>query len=316
MSGRRDENRNDAIIEQKPDGFHVLVDGLDVGCCGTHEGALAIAGDPQYQSTTFRLNRKAGGSRLMPKDFRLRHKIDGQFAPRTIRMLESPAYRVLSLSAHRVLARLEIELAHHGGYDNGELPVTYSDFIEYGIHPQAIPLALRECVALGFVEITERGQGGNREFRQPSKYRLTYRPVGRARPTNEWQRTRTIGDAELLARQARAKQNFRVGKRRVSGLETNPENSEFQGETTVRSQGWKPTLLSKFSAPPGPVEGTVVPRVNGQRRSRVVAKTKHDDGALPSTCIAAAAGTARGGRGVVVPLHPRRRSRRAASSKD
>jgi hypothetical protein len=27
---------------------------------------------------------------------------------------------------------LEIELAHHGGNDNGRLPVTYEDFIEYG----------------------------------------------------------------------------------------------------------------------------------------------------------------------------------------
>jgi hypothetical protein len=40
-------------------------------------------------------------------------KIRGQFAPRRIEMLESPADRVLSLSGHRVLARLEI--AHHGG---------------------------------------------------------------------------------------------------------------------------------------------------------------------------------------------------------
>ena len=35
-------------------------------------------------------------------------------------MMASPAFRVLSLSARRVLDRLEIELAHHGGQDNGE----------------------------------------------------------------------------------------------------------------------------------------------------------------------------------------------------
>jgi hypothetical protein len=52
-------------------------------------------------------------------------RIAGQFAPRTIAMIESPAFRVLSLSAHRILARLEIELAHHGGKDNGALPCTY-----------------------------------------------------------------------------------------------------------------------------------------------------------------------------------------------
>ena len=60
-------------------------------------------------------------------------KIAGVFAARTIEMLESPAYRVLSLSAHRILARLEIELASHGGNDNGRLPLTYNQLVEYGL---------------------------------------------------------------------------------------------------------------------------------------------------------------------------------------
>jgi hypothetical protein len=34
-----------------------------------------------------------------------RNKIDGQFNARTIKMMESPAYRALSLSAHRVMDR-------------------------------------------------------------------------------------------------------------------------------------------------------------------------------------------------------------------
>ena len=61
------------------------------------------------------------------------NSIGGQFAPRLIEMLESPAYRALSLSARRVLERIEIELAQHGGQDNGGLPVTYDDFERYGI---------------------------------------------------------------------------------------------------------------------------------------------------------------------------------------
>ena len=43
------------------------------------------------------------------------NSIGGQFAPRLIEMLESPAYRALSLSGRRVLERIEIELAQHGG---------------------------------------------------------------------------------------------------------------------------------------------------------------------------------------------------------
>ena len=136
------------------------------------------------------------------KSYLRRNKFDEPFAGRVIRMLESPAYRVLSLSAHRVLARVEIELKRHGGEDNGKLPITYEQFVEYGIHRHAIAPAIRECEMLGFLE-AERGKAGNREYRAPSTYRLTYQAVGRARPTHEWQRSRTIDEAEAIARAAR-----------------------------------------------------------------------------------------------------------------
>ena len=131
-----------------------------------------------------------------------RNSIDGQFAPHTIEMIKSPAWSVLSLSARRVLDRIEIEHADHGGNDNGRLPVTYDDFERYGIHRHAIRAAIQETVALGFAEITERGRAGNAEFRSPHKFRLTYFRVGRAPPTNEWQRIKTVEEAQL-ARAAR-----------------------------------------------------------------------------------------------------------------
>src|SRR5262249_33077131 len=59
-----------------------------------------------------------------------RNRINGQWSPRLIEMLEAPAYRALSLSAHRVISRIEIELSSHGGNDNGRLPVTKLDFME------------------------------------------------------------------------------------------------------------------------------------------------------------------------------------------
>jgi hypothetical protein len=67
-----------------------------------------------------------------------RNRISGQFAAQLVEMLESPAYRALSLSAHRVLDRIQIEFAHHGGTENGRLPVTYDQFCEYGLHRHAI----------------------------------------------------------------------------------------------------------------------------------------------------------------------------------
>ena len=128
-----------------------------------------------------------------------RTKIQGQFAARTIEMLESPAFRVLSLSARRVLD----ELAHHGGQDNGRLPVTYQHFHEYGIHRHAISPGIRECVALGFVEVTERGRAGNAEFRSPNLFRLTYKPTRAEGPTDDWRRLESLEGAEALARAAR-----------------------------------------------------------------------------------------------------------------
>jgi hypothetical protein len=133
-----------------------------------------------------------------------RNRIAGQFSARTIEMLQSPAFRVLSLAAHRVLTRIEIEHAHHGGRDNGKLPVTFDQFEGYGIHRHAIAPAQRELVALGFVEITEHGTAGNGEWRRPTKFRLTNRHnYCGAKPTDEWSRSKTVEEA--AARQAEAR---------------------------------------------------------------------------------------------------------------
>jgi len=118
-------------------------------------------------------------------------------------MMEAPSWSVLSLAARLILDRIEIELAHHGGNDNGKLPVTFDQFVDYGVHRHSIGPALRELCALGYIEITERGRAGVGEWRRPNLYRLTYRPVGNAKPTDEWKRVRTKHDAELYARHAR-----------------------------------------------------------------------------------------------------------------
>jgi len=159
-----------------------------------------------------------------------RTKIQGQFSWHLIEMLESPAYRVLSLSAHRVLDRLEVELGHHGGADNGRLPCTYNHFHEYGIDRNAIAPAIRECVALGFLEVTEQGGGGNAEFRSPNLFRLTYLPVTGAAPTDEWRSIETMEQAEFTRRSARAtiaeKQNPGRGKPHVSVGKTPTETHQ------------------------------------------------------------------------------------------
>jgi len=158
----------------------------------------------------------------MSKDYRRRNQIGEQFQWRKLRMLESPAFRVLNLTEHRVLARVEIELRHHGGHDNGKLPVTFADFEAYGVgNRTCAAAAIRALCALGFLEITQAGRAGNREFRTPNKFRLTYQPVDRAKETDEWARVQTLEQAEAIARAARAAKNARRGKQiSSSGLRT------------------------------------------------------------------------------------------------
>jgi hypothetical protein len=158
-------------------------------------------------------------------------RIAGQFAPRMIEMLESPGYRVLGLSARRVIDRIEVELAHHGGRDNGKLPVTFADFEHYGIHREAIGPAIREAVALRFVEVTRAGRGGNSEFRVPNLFRLTFRHTEREDPTHDWRRITTTEQAVKLVRRARGrtvtnvheKQNPTPGNRTEEGTESVPK---------------------------------------------------------------------------------------------
>lgn len=132
-----------------------------------------------------------------------RTAIGGQFAPRLIEMLRSPAYRELTQSEHRVLSRIEIELADHGGKGNGRLPATFDDFQEYGVHRHSIAPALRALEALGFIEITERGRAGNGEWRKPHMFRLTFRPTDHADSTDDWRKIGTQVQAEQVAADAR-----------------------------------------------------------------------------------------------------------------
>jgi hypothetical protein len=148
-------------------------------------------------------------------------RYSGPFVGKLGEMLESPAYQILSLAAHRILFRLEIELLHHGGNDNGKLIVTFDQFEKYGVRRKSVPAALRELEALGFIEIVEHGCAGNAGYGEPNIYRLTYRPSVDAPEdgSHEWRRVKTIEDALRIQKPARA---------------TPPQNSVRQGGNRVR----------------------------------------------------------------------------------
>jgi hypothetical protein len=113
--------------------------------------------------------------------------IIGQFIAHRVAMLESDAWARLPLAARRMLDRLEIEHAHHGGKENGNLICTYRDFEMFGIRRPSIAPAIRLLEEVALVEVTHKGRGGNADFRDPSRYRLTYLPTGKRAPTDEWE---------------------------------------------------------------------------------------------------------------------------------
>ena len=134
--------------------------------------------------------------------------------PLKLEMLESPAFRALSLSARRVLDQLMIEHLHHGMRENGNLKATYQNFMKHGINHAAIAPALRELVKLGFIKITRKGGGGNSEHRTPTLYAITcfpsWLPNGEfVLAVNSWRRVETIEQAKQKAAEARAEHDSR-----------------------------------------------------------------------------------------------------------
>jgi hypothetical protein len=148
-------------------------------------------------------------------------------------LLESPALRVLSRAAHLALLRIEIELRNHGGHANGQLIITQVQFIEYGIHRHQVASALRELEALGHIIITQRGRGGNAEYRQPNRFLLNYlcgAVDAHEQITNAWKRVETMEQAEEIAAAARANKNaakVSCGHRTLVAVHKNVKSKTF-----------------------------------------------------------------------------------------
>ena len=117
--------------------------------------------------------------------------------------------------------------------------------------------------ALGFIRVTERGRGGNAEYRAPNKFYSTFSTWTGAVPTDEWRKIKTIEEAGRVAKaaqgaksevavafgkrssQRRNKTNPSTGKCHVSVRETdtgNPSSPVRVTHTTGSVQ--KPILLS------------------------------------------------------------------------
>jgi|FEC22Drversion2_1045045.scaffolds.fasta_scaffold02218_5 hypothetical protein len=141
---------------------------------------------------------------------RKKNSITTSFVVDSKEMKESLAWRHLPDAARRALDRLELEHMRHGGADNGRLPCTHSDFARAGIRRASVALAIRQCVHLGFVKVSEVGGRSISKFRRPNLYRLTY-VFGSGRspdPTHDWRLIETEEQVQAALAKAEAERNY------------------------------------------------------------------------------------------------------------
>lgn len=130
-----------------------------------------------------------------------RRLLVGAWVPHSLEMLRSPARRHLPDKARRVLDRLEVEHMEHGGFENGALVCTYSDFAASGIRRHKIAQAVSQCVELGFLKVTV-GRRAIAQHRTPSRYRLTYVAVCKTgAPSRRSRRINGDGSRPMMMRE-------------------------------------------------------------------------------------------------------------------
>jgi len=117
----------------------------------------------------------------------------------TVEMMRSDAWHDMSVNARRMLDLLELEHLAHGGFENGNLVMTYDQFVAGSIRRGSIFATIAELERLGWIEVT---RGGYRGFARSwhHRFRLTHRRT-RIRPevgmpyliegTHDWRRYRS-----------------------------------------------------------------------------------------------------------------------------
>ncbi len=103
----------------------------------------------------------------------------------TSKLMESPAWRLRSINARRVIDFLEIDHMAHAGTENGHLMATYDQLAEFGVPRSEIRGAIEELEFLGLIRWERGGRWAGTN--QPSKFRLTYyADRNHNSATNEW----------------------------------------------------------------------------------------------------------------------------------
>ena len=105
----------------------------------------------------------------------------------TREMLESEAWNYLSRAGRRVIDRVILEHKAHAGTENGNLAVTYDDFVKFGIRRSSLHGAIKTAAATGLLVITQKGRPSKGPDRWPTRYALGWLPMSDGAPAlNRW----------------------------------------------------------------------------------------------------------------------------------
>jgi hypothetical protein len=92
-------------------------------------------------------------------------------------LIESDAWRTALINTRKVVDRLMLEHMAHGGTENGNLVVTYDDFMQSGFTRRAtISAAIKDAHRRGLIDITRHGKASAGLDRWPSRYALGWLP--------------------------------------------------------------------------------------------------------------------------------------------
>lgn len=126
-------------------------------------------------------------------------------------LLESTAWRSLSIHARRLIDFLLIEHLRHRGRENGRLFAPRRQLETFGIAAHFVSTAIEETERVGLVDC-RRGIG-----RRPNVYGLTWLPRGDEPPTHRW-RQHEITAKQVMADRKAAKTRKKPVLRMVKGL--------------------------------------------------------------------------------------------------
>ncbi|TBZ00226.1 hypothetical protein [Rhizobium leguminosarum] len=134
-------------------------------------------------------------------------------------LLESAAFRTLSVNATKAFYRIVMEHIRHGRQHNGKLIVTHEQFIEYGVTSDLVADALEELEYKKLMKMHKGRAGHGTAY--PTVFTLTNDGTHDGAPaTNEWKGF-TLAEARLwseVVRKQRQLKRSRAGNGKKSSL--------------------------------------------------------------------------------------------------